>query len=127
MSVIRLEQHEFPARPQHDLRGQSVLDSSGRYLGYVANLYVDEDERQLRFVDVLTRGFLGLGRTHHLLPIEALIPADEAQRLRMWCAIELQAHRETVYSSPPYPNQLAHQDHESEEAIHQQYRYVYYK
>ena len=89
MSVIRLEQHEYPATPQHDLRGQSVLDSSGRYLGYVANLYVDEDERQLRFVDVLTGGFLGLGRTHHLVPIEALIPAEEALRLGIWGAIEL--------------------------------------
>jgi hypothetical protein len=123
MSVIRLEQHEYPATPQHDLRGQSVLDSSGRYLGYVANLYVDEDERQLRFVDVLTRGFLGLGRTHHLVPIEALIPAEEAQRLRMWGAIELQADRETVERSPTFPNPLAGPDPEFEEAIRQHYGY----
>jgi hypothetical protein len=123
MSVIRLEQYEYPAPPQRELRGKSVLDSSGRYLGYVANLYVDEDERQLRFVDVLTRGFLGLGRTHHLVPIEALIPAEEALRLGIWGAIELQVERETVERSPTFPNPLAGPDPEFEEAIRQYYGY----
>ncbi len=123
MNVIRLEKHEYPARPQHDLREQTVLDSNGRYLGHVANLYVDEEDRQLRFVDVVTEGFLGLGRKHHLVPIEALIAAEEARRLGLYGTIELQVDRETVERSPTFPNPLAGPDPELQEAIRQYYGY----
>jgi hypothetical protein len=123
MNIIRLEQHEYPARAQHDLRGRTVLASSGRYLGVVDNLYVDDDERQLRFVDVLTGGFLGLGRTHHLVPIEALVPAEEATRLGLYGAVQLQVDREKVERSPTLPNPLAGPDPELQEAIRQYYGY----
>jgi sporulation protein YlmC with PRC-barrel domain len=123
MNVIRLREREYPAPPQRDLRGKSVLDPSGRYFGWVANLYVDEDERQLRFVDVLTGGFLGLGRTHHLVPIEALIPSEEAQRLGLYGAVQLQVDRQTVERSPTFPNPLAGPDPEFQEAISQYYGY----
>jgi|SRR5829696_7731185 len=121
MNLIRLQRREYPARPQHDLRGQGVLDPGGRYLGYVENLYVDEDDRQLRFIDVVTEGFLGLGRKHHLLPIEALIPSEEARRLGLYGAIELQVDRETVERSPTFPNPLAGPEPEFQEAIRQYY------
>ena len=45
------------------------------YIGQVENLYVDDD-RNLHFVDVVTSGFLGLGKKHHLVPVEAI--AEEA-------------------------------------------------
>jgi hypothetical protein len=64
MALIRLELHEHPASPQHEMRQKSVLDSGGTVVGTVANLYVDEGSRQLRFVDVLTSEFLGLERKH---------------------------------------------------------------
>ena len=38
-----------------------VLDSGGRFVGQVENLYVDDD-RELQFVDVVTSGFLGFGK-----------------------------------------------------------------
>jgi hypothetical protein len=42
-------------------------------VGTVANLYVDEDSRQVRFVDILTTsGLLGFERMHHLIPVEAV-------------------------------------------------------
>jgi hypothetical protein len=43
MNVIMLQKHEKPVRPDHDVRAQSVLDSRDHLLGYVANLFVDED------------------------------------------------------------------------------------
>ena len=119
MNLIRLQRREYPARPQHDLRGQGVLDPGGRHLGYVENLYVDEDERQLRFIDVVTEGFLGLGRKHHLVPIEVLIPSEEARRLGLYGAIELQVDREKVEGSPTFPNPLAGPEPEFQEAIRQ--------
>jgi hypothetical protein len=123
MNVVRLQQHEYPAPPQHDLRAESVLDRRDRLVGYVADLYVDEDERQLRFIDVVTMGFLGLGRKHHLLPVEALIPAAEAARRGFLGAIGLQVDRETVEQSPTFPNPLAGPEPEFQEAILQHYGY----
>jgi sporulation protein YlmC with PRC-barrel domain len=76
MALIRLELHEHPASPQHEMRQKSVLDSGGTVVGTVANLYVDEGSRQLRFVDVLTSDFLGLERKHHLVPVEAVSDQD---------------------------------------------------
>ena len=121
MNLIRLQRREYPARPQHDLRGQGVLDPGGRHLGYVENLYVDEDERQLRFIDVVATGFLGLGRKHHLVPVEALIPAADAARRGFYGAIGLQVDREAVEESPTMPNPLAGPDPEFQEAIRQYY------
>src|SRR5215211_6814914 len=76
MALIKLEWHEHPAPPQHEMRQKRVLDSGGRLVGTVANLYVDEDSRQLRFVDVLTSDFLGLERKYHLVPVEAVSEED---------------------------------------------------
>jgi sporulation protein YlmC with PRC-barrel domain len=76
MALIRLEWHEHPAAPQHEMRQKSVLDSEGSMVGTVDNLYVEEESRQLRFVDILTSDFLGLERKHHLVPIEAVIEED---------------------------------------------------
>src|SRR5215213_10326961 len=82
MNVIMLPEHEHPARPEHDLRGRSVLDSNDHQIGYVANLFVDEDEKHLRFIDVVPQDWLGRERKrhHHLVPIEALVLAAEAIR-----------------------------------------------
>jgi hypothetical protein len=49
MVLIRLEHHEHPAPPQHEMRQKAVHDSGDEIVGTVANLYVDEDSRQLRF------------------------------------------------------------------------------
>jgi urease accessory protein UreE len=62
------------------MRQKAVLDSGDEIVGTVANLYVDEDSRQLRFVDVTTDDqhyiFLGLEKKHHLLPVEAVSEED---------------------------------------------------
>jgi hypothetical protein len=123
MNVVRLAKREYPARPQHDLRGRSVLDSRDRLIGYVADLYVDEDDRHLRFLDVVSQGFLGLGRMHYLVPIEALIPAAEASRRGFYGAIGLQVGREVLERSPTFANPLAGPDPELQEAILEHYGY----
>ena len=79
MTLIRLEWHEHAAPPHHEMRQKRVLDSRDRFVGTVANLYVDEDSRQLRFVDVVTSDFLGLERKHHLVPVEAVSEKIQAR------------------------------------------------
>ena len=84
MALIRLEWHEHPAPPQHEMRQKSVLDSADRLVGTVANLYVDEDSGQLRFLDVLTSEFLGLERKHYLVPVEAVSEEDPGSLTLGW-------------------------------------------
>src|SRR5215203_60546 len=97
MALIRLELHEHPASPQHEMRQKSVLDSGGTVVGTVANLYADKGSRQLRFVVVLTSDFLGLERKHHLVPVEAVSDQDPG-------SITLGVYQETVERASAFPN-----------------------
>jgi hypothetical protein len=108
MNVIMLQKHEYPAHGERDVRGESVLDSGNHILGYVANLLVDEDERHVRFLDVVPENWLGMQRKghHHLIPIEALISREEAIRRDSYEDVELQVEKETVESSPTLPPSL---------------------
>ena len=51
MKLIRLSFPQHPRPPQRELRQRSVFDSEGVLIGYVDNVYVDE-ERNYRFVDI---------------------------------------------------------------------------
>lgn len=123
MNIIMLQAHEHPARPDHDVRGRSVLDSRDHQLGYVANLFVDEDERHLRFIDVVPQDWLGRERKnhHHLVPFEVLVPPDEARRRDFYGSIELQVDKETVESSPMLPPAFEAPNTELQEAVRQHY------
>ncbi len=116
MALIRLELHEHPAPPHHEIRQKSVLDSGGSVVGTVANLYVDEDSRQLRFVDVVTSGFLGLGRKHHLVPAEAV--SEEGPG-----SITLGVDQQSVQSAPTFPNPHVGPDEEYQRTIREHYGY----
>jgi PRC-barrel domain len=92
VDLVRLERHQHPRPPQRELRQSRVFDSGGRYVGDVANLYVTDD-RTLHFVDVVTSGFLGLGKKHHLVPVEAIADEDPG-------SINLAVDQQTVEGTP---------------------------
>src|SRR5215208_1572666 len=117
MALIRLQLHEHPASPQHEMRQKSVLDSGGTVVGIVANLYVDESSRQLRFLDVRTSEFLGLERKHHLLPVEAVSEEDSG-------SITLGVDQEAVESAPRFPDPHVEPDEEYQRTIREHYGYV---
>jgi hypothetical protein len=114
MALIRLEWHEHPAPPQHEMRQKRVLDSGDRFVGTVANLYVDEDSRQLRFVDVATSDFLGLERRHHLVPVEAVSEEDPG-------SVTLGVDQEAVESAPPFPDPHVRPEEEYQRTIREHY------
>ena len=60
-----------------DLRGRDVYDRNGNQIGSVEDLYVDAEEYYVRFLDVASGGFLGIGEKHFLIPIEAVTDASE--------------------------------------------------
>jgi sporulation protein YlmC with PRC-barrel domain len=114
MKLIRLQRHEHPAGPHHELRQHEVLDRSGRVVGEVANLYVDEDDRELQFVDVASGGFLGMGKKHHLVPAEAI--SEEGPG-----SITLDVDKETVERASTYPNPEVGPDDEYQRTIREHY------
>ena len=114
MALIRLEWHEHPAPPQHEMRQKRVLDSGDRFVGTVANLYVDEDSKQLRFMDILTSDFLGLERKHHLVPVETVSEEDPG-------SITLGVDQEAVESAPPFPDPHVGPDEEYQRTIREHY------
>jgi hypothetical protein len=64
----------------------------GRLIGQVKNIYVDDD-RSFRFVDVAISRFLGFGRKHYLVPVEAIAEEDPG-------SITLTVDEQTVQSAP---------------------------
>jgi len=102
MNLIRLERHQHPRPPHQELRQKSVFDSGARNIGQVGNLYVDDD-RNLRYLDVCTSGFLGFGTKHYLVPAEAI--ADEAPG-----SVTLRVDQQSVESAPTLANPKAAPD-----------------
>jgi hypothetical protein len=92
MNLTRLEHHQHPNPPHHELRQKRVLDSGSRAIGQVENVYVDDD-MNLQFVDVAMTGFLGFGKKHRLVPVEAI--AEEGPG-----SITLTVDEQTVQSAP---------------------------
>jgi len=96
MYLIRLQCHQHPRPPYHELRQKRVLDSGYRSIGQVANLFVDDD-MELHFVDVATSGLMSLGTKHHLVPVEAIVSEDAG-------SITLALDQQAVESAPAYAN-----------------------
>jgi hypothetical protein len=91
MNLTRLEFTQHPRPPQRELRQRGVFDSGDRLIGHVGNIYVDDDEN-FRFVDVAIGGFMGLGKKHHLVPVEAIAEEEPG-------SITLTVDRQTVQSA----------------------------
>ena len=115
MNLTRLEHHQHPKPPHHELRQKNVLDSGSGNIGQVANLYVDDD-RELQFVDVVTSAFLGFGKKHHLVPVEAI--AEEGPG-----SITLTVDRQTVDSAPTLADTHAAPDEALQRTTREHYGY----
>ena len=113
MNLTRLERHQHPRPPHHELRQKSVFDSGVRNIGQVGNLYVDGD-RNLQFLDVCMSGFLGFGKKHHLVPAEAI--ADEAPG-----SVTLKVDQQTVESAPTLADPHAGPDEELQRTAREHY------
>jgi sporulation protein YlmC with PRC-barrel domain len=86
-----------------DVRGRQVLDSSGAGVGEVEDLLIDESERHVRFLQITSGGFLGLGATKLLIPVEA-IERLETEHVR------INQSREHLANAPQYDPELVEDD-----------------
>ena len=92
MKLARLEFTQHPRTPQHELRQRGVFDSGARLIGHVENIYVD-NEGTFRFLDVAMGRFMGIGKKHHLVPVEAIAEEEPG-------SITLTVDQQTVHSAP---------------------------
>ena len=81
--------------PEQDIRGKDVYDVDGEQIGSVDDLYIDRQERKVRFLEVGTGGFLGIGEKHLLVPVESVREVSEAR-------VTVEPGREKVAGSPPF-------------------------
>jgi hypothetical protein len=92
MNLTQLAFTQHPRPPQRELRQRGVFDSGDRLIGHVASIYVDDDGT-FRFVDVTMGGWMGLGKKHHLVPVEAIAEEEPG-------SITLTVVQQTVQSAP---------------------------
>lgn len=92
-----------PADPATDIRGRTVFDASGEEVGEVDDLLIDEKERHVRFLQVASGGFLGMGATKILIPVEAISRMDSAH-------VYIDQTREHLAEAPTYAPELV-EDH----------------
>jgi sporulation protein YlmC with PRC-barrel domain len=72
--LVRLSDSEFRLEDRAlDIRGLGVFNRNGEQMGGVEDLYVDTEERKVRFLEVGASGFLGLGEKRFLIPVEAVV------------------------------------------------------
>ena len=74
IGLVRLGDSDFvSANPEDDLRGKAVYDAEGQRIGGVEDLYIDPQEREVRFLEVGAGGLLGIGKKRFLVPVEAVV------------------------------------------------------
>ena len=71
--LVRLrDTDQTVSRSDEDIRGRMAQGRDDRDLGTIEGLLVDEAERKVRFMEVGSGGFLGLGESKSLIPVEAI-------------------------------------------------------
>lgn len=87
------------AAPDEDIRGYDVLDKQGDDIGKVDDLMVDADEFKVRFINVASGGFLGIGEKIFLLPVDAITTIEDRK-------IQVSRTREHVAGGPAYDPEM---------------------
>ncbi len=82
-----------------DIRGRMAKDKDGHDLGTIEGLLIDEAERKVRFMEVGSGGFLGLGESKSLIPVEAILRMTPD-------AVYIGHTREHVAGAPRYDPEL---------------------
>ena len=82
-----------------DIRGRMAKDKDGHDLGTIEGLLIDDAERKVRFMEVGSGGFLGLGESKSLIPVEAVTRTTAD-------AVYIGHTREHVAGAPRYDPEL---------------------
>ena len=89
--------------PRDDVRGRQVVTVDGEKLGEVDDLLVDKAEGTVRFLEVGSGGFLGIGEHKSLIPVDAVTSVDEYH-------VYIDRSRDHVAAAPAYHPQVVATD-----------------
>lgn len=82
-----------------DIRSRKVVDADGKDIGEIDALLIDDQEEKVRFLQVASGGFLGIGQSKVLIPVEAISKIDRH-------VVHVEQTRERVASAPNYDPEL---------------------
>jgi sporulation protein YlmC with PRC-barrel domain len=91
------------ANKDEDIRGRTVLDSTGEKIGEVKDLMIDEGESKVRFMQVGAGGVMGIGDKHFLIPIDAITRIDQDN-------VQVDQTRSHIEGAPTYTPDLVLDD-----------------
>jgi CBS domain-containing protein len=95
-TLLRLSDTDLMLADQsEDIRGRKALDMADEELGKIDDLLIDEREQKVRFLQVASGGFLGLGTTKFLLPVDAIMRITPE-------AVYINQTREKIAGAPRY-------------------------
>lgn len=87
------------ASPAEDIRHREVRDVGGEKIGTVKDLMIDESEKKVRLLEIAHGGFLGLGESRILIPVDAITRIDND-------VVHVNQTREHIGSAPNYDPEL---------------------
>jgi len=104
--LTRLKDSEMTlADSGQDVRGRTVIDRAGEEIGEVSGLMLDAAESKVRFLEVASGGFLGIGERTFLIPVDAVSRVDGDH-------VHVDQSREGVVGAPGYdPNLMYDQSY----------------
>jgi sporulation protein YlmC with PRC-barrel domain len=88
------------ADPAADVRGRKVVDNNGDDIGKVEDLLIDDQENRVRLLRVGEGGFLGIGKQHYLIPVDAIASIDSER-------VHINRDRARLADVPTYDPALA--------------------
>lgn len=99
MLSLLSDSYQTVSSDDDDIRGRKVEDSNGVQLGHVGDLLIDERERKVRFLLVEHGGFLGIGRTKTLIPVDDITGIDNDE-------VHIDHSKDHVADGPGYDPEL---------------------
>ncbi len=76
-TLVRLSDSSLKLKNSaEDIRGHKVVDRMGDDIGDVKDLFIDERDKRVRFLEVASGGFLGIGERNFLIPVDAITKID---------------------------------------------------
>ena len=78
-----------------DIRGRKVVDRNGADIGHVSALFVDDNERKIRMLEIRGGGFLEVGTRHFLLPVDAITQVFKSE-------VHISETKDRIEHSPVY-------------------------
>jgi sporulation protein YlmC with PRC-barrel domain len=76
------------------------VDNNGEDLGKVEDLLIDDQENKVRLLRVGEGGFLGIGKQHYLIPVDAIASIDPER-------VHINRDRSRLADVPAYDSDLA--------------------